>query len=162
MPKFLMTERTNDWRRVPTRLGAASGAANNVDDKEVGKFVKLIGDSLHNLCAVGDDIEAWIVAVHAETADAFSMGTVAMGGYKEVTFDGLQATPGAGVIAVGDYVVCGTVVAKGTALTGPARVCKATDQALGKGTPYAARVVSRGSAGSGAVGTTGLIEHVNK
>ena len=162
MPKFLMTERTNDWRKVPSRLGAGSGAANNVDDKEVGKFVKLIGDSQHNLCAVGDDIEGWIIAVEAATADAFSMGTVACGGYKEVTFDGLQATPGTGTINVNDYVLCGTVVAKGTALSGPARVVSATTQANAKASPFAARVVSRGSAGSGAVNTTGLIEHINK
>lgn len=162
MPKFLMTERTNDWRKVPSRLGAGSGAANNIDDKEVGKFVKLVGDSQMNLCAVGDDIEGWIISVEAATLDAFSMGTVARGGYKEVTFDGLQATPGTGTIAIGEYVVCGTVVAKGTALPGPARVCSATNQATAKTSPYAARVVSRGSAGSGAVSTTGLMEHVTK
>lgn len=164
MPKFLMTERTNDWRTYPSRLGAGSGAANQIDDKEVGKFVKLIAESQHNLCAVGDDIEAWIVSVEAATADNFSMGSVAAGGYKEVTFDGLQATPGVGVINVGEYVVCGTVVAKGTALpfNTPARVCSATNQATAKTSPYACRVVSRGDAGTGAVGTKGLILQITK
>jgi len=49
--------------------------------------------------------------------------------------DGLQATAGTGTIAVGDYVVCGTVVAAGTALTtttGP-KVCKATVQPTAAG-----------------------------
>lgn len=164
MTKFLMTERTNDWRTYPSRLGAGSGAANQFDDKEVGKFVKLVGESMHNLCAVGDDIEAWIMTVEPYTADAFSMGTVACGGYKEVVFDGLQATPGVGVINVGDYVVCGTVVAKGTALpfNTNARVCSATNQATAKTSPYACRVMSRGEAGTGAVGTKGLIFQINK
>lgn len=164
MPKFLMTERTNDWRKNPSRLGAGSGSAHQIDDKEVGKFVKLVGESQYNLCAAGDDIEAWIMTVEAATADGFSMGTVACGGYKEVVFDGLQATPGVGVINVGEYVVCGTVVAKGTALpfNTSARVCSATNQATAKTSPYASRVVSRGEAGSGAVGTKGLILQTTK
>jgi hypothetical protein len=54
--------------------------------------------------------------------------------------------------------VCGTVVAAGTALTGPLKVCKATDQDAAKAAPFKARVVSRGSAGTGAVGTVGVVE----
>ena len=61
-------------------------------------------------------------------------------------------------MAVGDYVVTGTVVAAGTKLTGPLKVTKATDQAAAKAAPFKARVVSLGEAGTGAVGTVGLIE----
>ena len=75
-----------------------------------------------------------------------------------VTFDGLQGTPGVGVVAIGDYVVTGTPVAKGTALTVPPRVCKAT--AAATGIIFKWRVVSLGTAGTGAVGTTGVIQRV--
>ena len=85
------------------------------------------------------------------------LGSVKQKSYKQVTFDGLQATPGTGTVAIGDYVVTGTVVAKDTALSGPVKVTKATTQT---GMYHAWRVVSLGSAGTGAVGTTGLIERV--
>ena len=87
--------------------------------------------------------------------DGFSIGGIISTGYKEVTFDGLQATPGIGVVAIGDYVLTGTVVAKGTALTAALKVTKATSQAPGA---YKARVVSLGQAGTGAVGTVGTVE----
>ena len=83
------------------------------------------------------------------------IGGIISTGYKEVTFDGLQATPGTGTVAIGDYVVTGTVVAKGTALTGQLKVTKATSQTPGA---YKARVVSLGQAGTGAVGTVGTVE----
>lgn len=160
---------------LTARLGAGTGAANNVTDKEVGKPVKLVGDSRYDLCAAGDPIERFIVSMEAATLDGYSIGSVigSVGDRKEVTFDGLQATPGTGTVALGDYVVTGTVVAKDTALTVPAKVCKATQQpgvteaaVVGdvndqlKVAMYAWRVVSLGSAGTGAVGTTGTIERV--
>lgn len=113
---------------VTARLGAGTGAANNVDDKERGKPVKLVGDSRYDLCAVGDPIEGFIAAVETATLDGYTIGSVVTKGRKEATADGLQATPGTGTIAVGDFVVCGTPVAKGTALSAPPKVCKATMQ----------------------------------
>lgn len=142
------------------RLGAGSGSANYIDDKEVGKAVKLVADSRYNLCAAGDQIEGFINSVESATVDDFSFGSVVneVGMRKEVTFDGLQATPGTGTVAMMDYVVTGTAVAKGTALGGPVKVCKATTQT---GMYFAWRVVSLGSAGTGAVGTTGVIERIS-
>lgn len=140
---------------VTTRLGI-TGSANNYSDADIGKFVKVIGESAYGLCAVGDPIEAYITSVEAATAGGFSVGGVQQEDSKFVTFDGLQATPGTGVLAVGDYVVCGTVVARLTALTAPAKVCKATSQAVSF---FNWRVVSLGT-GAGAVGTVGLIELV--
>lgn len=139
------------------RLGAGTGAANYVDDKEIGKFVKLVGDSQYNLCAAGDQIEGQIAAVETYTADDYSIGSVMSDGRCKVTLDGLQATPGTGVIAVGDYVVCGTIVAKATSLAGAyPKVCKATTQT---GMYFAWRVVSLD--GTTAVGQTATIERVN-
>ena len=127
MAKFKMKE-VIAAGAVTARLGANSGSANWVNDKEIGKLVKLVGDSQYNLCAVGDPIEGAIVSVESYTADDFSIGSVQTTSRLRVTLDGLQATPGTGTIAVGDYVVTGTVVTKGTKLSEPPRVCKATVQ----------------------------------
>ena len=155
---------------ITTRLGLVSAPYGAT---EIGKFVKQGAESAHILCAAGDNIEGSIVAVEAATANGFGIGTVQQKDSKFVTFDGLQATPGTGTIAVGDYVVCGTVTAKDTALPGYAKVCKSTVQigavpadltaagTMAKAALFAWRVVSLGSAGTGAVGTTGLIERVN-
>lgn len=164
MPKFIMTERILDTDVVQARIGTGTktASANNVyDDKETDKFCKLVGESRYALCAAGDQIEGRISSVEVGTYDDYSFGGVALTRYMAVTFDGLQATPGTGTLVIGDYVVCGTIVAKGTALVAPARVTKATDQAAAKSTPYSWRVVSLGSVGTGAVGTVGLIERCN-
>lgn len=160
MPKFIMTELVEMGRMITARLGAGNGlgAVNNVDDREVGKFVRQIAESRFDLCSVGTEIEGQIAALEVSTQDGFSIGTVQTGRRFDVTFDGLQATPGAGVITIGSYVVCGTAVVKGTALIVPARVCLAT--AAGSSLNYKWRVVSLGAAGTGAVGTTGLIERI--
>jgi len=175
MPKFLMVENVIGVEPDDVaRLGAGTGASNQIDDKEIGKFVKLGAESRYVLCAAGDPIEGHITAVEPATQDNYSIGSVRKKFRKEVTCDGLQATPGTGTIAVGDYVVCGTVVAKGTALTAPAKVTKATVQpgvteagAVGDVNNmlavamFAWRVVSLGPVGTGAVGTTAIIERVN-
>lgn len=155
MAKFKMQELLSN-ESVTARLGVGSGSANYVTDAEIGKPVKLVGDSQYDLCAVGNQIEAFITAVESATLDDFSIGSVDAEGRKRVTLDGLQATPGTGVIAVGDYVVCGTPVAKGTALTAPPKVCKATTQT---GMYFAWRVVSL--EGTTAVGQYATIERVN-
>ena len=157
MPKFTM-QPTIPVDVFTARLGAGSGAANNLDDKEVGKFVKLIAESRFGLAVAGDQIEGQIVTVESATADGFSIGSVTADGMLDVVFDGLQATPGTGTIAIGDYVVVGTAVAKGTALTAAPKVCKATTQT---GMYHAWRVVSLGSAGTGAVGTAGVIKRIS-
>lgn len=156
MAKFLMTETIHSEKIVTARLGQ-SGTANVYTDKEAGKAVKLTADSRYELCAMGDAIEGVISSVNVGTYDGYSLGGVVRRGYKEVTFDGTQAA-GTGAITVGTYVVVGTVVAKDTALTAPLKVRSATDQAAAKAAPFKARVVSLGAAGTGAVGTTGLIE----
>jgi hypothetical protein len=143
---------------VTVRLGAGSGSANNLLPAEAGKFVKLVGESRYDLCAAGDQIEAAIHSVDLATSAGFSVGGILQRDTMYVTFDGLQATPGTGVVALGDYVVTGTPVAKGTALTAYPRVCKAT--AAGNTLNFKWRVESLGSAGTGAVGTTGVIVRV--
>lgn len=156
MAKFMMGEVVG-VEPITARLGAGTGSSNNLTTVELGKIVKLVGESRYGLAAAGDQIEGFIVAVESATLDGYTIGSVKQKSYKQVTFDGVQATPGTGTVAIGDYVVTGTVVAKDTALSGPVKVTKATTQT---GMYHAWRVVSLGSAGTGAVGTTGLIERV--
>lgn len=182
MAKFLMTPLVDSSASFTTRLGAGSGSANYVTDVEIGKAVKLVAESRYGLCAAGDPIEGFITAVESYTADDFSIGSVNSQGRVTAMADGLEATAGTGTLAVGDYVVAGTAVAKGTALTVGPKVCKATNQPGAVVTTtdntkanidialaavidaeanarFAWRVVSLGS-GAGAVGTAVVIERV--
>lgn len=176
MPKFLMQPLIGTEAKT-ARLGAGTGASNVLSDADAGKAVKLVGESRMDLCAAGDPIEGFIVSVDTATSDGYSTGAVRgtkRGDRVYATADGLQATPGTGTIAVGDYVLAGTITAKGTALpsTGP-KVVKATQQpgvteasVVGdvndqlKVAMYAWRVVSLGAAGTGAVGTQICIERI--
>lgn len=139
------------------RLGAGNTANDRFSDVDEGKAVKLVAESRYNLTAAGDPLEAFIVGIESATSNGFSVGSIVEEGKVFVTADGLQATPGTGAIAVGDYVVAGSATAKGTALGAYAKVCKATSQTYGA---YAWRVVSLGQVGTGAVGTTIVISKV--
>ena len=137
---------------ITTLLGVAGS---NFNSNDIGKFTKLIGESAMGLCVAGDPIEAYIEAVEADTAQGISLGSIQMEDSKFVVCDGLQGTPGVGQINIGDYVVCGTVVARTVALTDPvARVCKATSQAVGF---FNWRIVSF-KTGTGGVGSVALME----
>jgi hypothetical protein len=158
MAKFKFAVPIDNGEVITARLGdSTTPATNPLADADVGKFVKLIGDSQYGLCAVGNEIEGVVSSLSTATQDGYAMGGVSSEGRVKVTLDGLQATPGTGVIAVGDYVVCGTVVARGTSLSNaPPKVCKAT--AAATGVVFKWRVVSLD--GTTAVGQTGLIECV--
>lgn len=154
------------------RLGIDNTTANNFSDKENGKLVKLGGESRYVMAVAGDPIEGVIVSVEAATQDGYSIGGIKDTGKFFANADGLQATPGTGTIAIGDFVVVGTVVAKGTAQTGWPKVCKATAQpgatladlaaatAAIKASLFTWRVVSLGPVGTGAVGTDIVVARV--
>lgn len=162
MPKFQMGVRMNLAEAVTARVADGTGAANQLDKADNGKFVKLVADSRYGLCAVGNEIEGVLnVANDIPPADGFNLGSVQRDRNQtvKVTLDGLQATPGTGTVAVGDYVVCGTVVARGTALNGAnPKVCKAT--AAATAIVFKWRVVAILNGGTGAVGDTAIIERV--
>lgn len=174
MAKFQMTVVASEVAPITARLGAGTGSANQVDDKEVGKAHKLGADSRYVLCVAGDPIEGFLQSVEAATLDDYSIGSIKQKGRQQVTADGLQATPGVGVIAVGDYVVAGTMVAKGTVVTATGqKVTKATWQPGVTETTVVGdvneqlkvllapwRVVSILGGGTGAVGDTLVIERV--
>lgn len=158
MAKFQMDVTLNTLGEyVTARLGDGASGVNLLADADVGKFVKMIGDSQYGLCAVGNEIEG-IVSSGPEgaTNDGFAIGTVRKNGRVKVLLDGLQATPGTGVIAVGDYVVAGTVTARGTTLPSYPKVCKAT--AAATAVVHKWRVVAQ--YGTTAVGQIALIEKV--
>jgi hypothetical protein len=172
MAKFKMGVTVSENAAHTARLGAATGEG--WDGKEVGKAVKMVGDSRYDHCVAGDPIEGFMFAVEDATLDGYSIGSVQTRGRKAVIADGLEATPGTGAIAVGDYVVTGTAVAQGTALTDyKPKVTKATLQPgvteagavtdvnnMLKLAMFAWRVVSFSGAGTGAVGDTIVIERV--
>lgn len=139
------------------RVADAAGAGNQLTKLDNGKFLRLKGDSQMGLCAAGDEIEAVLIAGDTMAPqDAFNLGAVQVEGRVKVVFDGLQGTPGTGSIAVGDFVVCGSVDARGVALsTSAPKVCKAT--AAPAGIVFTWRVLSI-LTGSGGVGSTGVIE----
>lgn len=129
MAKFKMGVTVPAGALTTARLGSAASAAGRLaESTENGKFVKLAGDSQYDLASAGDQVEAMIWAFEPNTADGWTIGSVQTSGRIAAVCDGLEATPGTGTIAVGDFVVVGTAVAKDTALTGNPRVCKATNQ----------------------------------
>lgn len=146
-----------DNASVAVRLGAGNAEADRLSALDTGKIVKLSGESRYNLSAVGEEIEGTIYAVELAPQNGFTVGSVLQNGRIFATFDGLQGTPGTGVVAIGDIVVTGTPVAKGTAMPGYPKVCKATTPA---NVVHKWRVVSLGTVGTGAVGTVGVIERI--
>lgn len=159
MPKFQMRELIGS-NTITARLGAGTTANDRYNDKEVGKLVKMVGDSRYDFAVAGNEIEGRVTSVDTASSDGYSTGAVQVGGRMHVILDGVQATPGTGAVALLDFVLASTPVAKGTAQpdAGP-KVVKATDQAAAKNSPFAWRVVSFLS-GSGAVGTLACIEKV--
>lgn len=160
MAKFQMGVTINPFHvNTTARVADGTGAANQLGRLDNGKFVRLVADSRYGLCAVGQEIEGVLdVADDIAPQDGFNLGSVRdeVKTRLEVTLDGLQATPGTGTIAVGDYVVCGTVTARGTELAGPPRVCRAT--AAATGIVFKWRVIAL--KGTGAVGQIAVIERV--
>ncbi len=158
---------------LPVRLGAGTGSANNLSFADSGKLVKFVGESRYDLCVAGDPIEAQIVSIENATSGGYTIGGINRCDRFYARADGLEATPGTGTINPGDYVVAGSITAKGTALTDFPKVCKATVQpgdvpatltaaaAQIKASLHAVRVVSV-LTGAGAVGTQIVCEFVQR
>ena len=159
MAKFLITPTTQNQITVTARLGA-NALATRANDNDVGKGVKLVGDSNYGLLAAADAIEGVITSVETGVYDGYSLGGVQTKGYIDATAYGLQATPGTGAITVGQYVLAAAPAAiqvKET-LSTTLRVVSATNQATAATAAFKARVVSLGPVGTGAVGTAIVIE----
>lgn len=173
------------------RLGISATTGENLSLVDKWKLVKFgTTTDAYQLVAAGDLFDGAITSVEPATSGGWSIGGINKSDKMTVLADGLQATPGTGTIAAGDYVVAGTVTAKGTALPSYVKVCKATVQpttaivstvatadtaaavkvaldavlvtaaAVAAGTLKAWKVVSLGTAGTGAVGTVIVIERI--
>ena len=159
MAKFLITPTTQNQITVTARLGG-NAAGTRANDNDVGKGVKLVGDSNYGLLAAADAIEGVITSVETGVYDGYSLGGVQTKGYIDATAYGLQATPGTGAITVGQYVLAAAPAAiqvKET-LSTTLRVVSATNQVTAATAAFKARVVSLGPVGTGAVGTAIVIE----
>ena len=146
MAKFKFTPVLLDGITQTARV--ADDASNMLTEKDVGKFLKLAGDSQYGLCAEGDAIEATLETVGSPVGiyDGYTLGAVMKGGRRRVK---CQAS-----LSVGAFVACGSVTARGTALTDPPVVKAEGASPLG----FRWRIVSLdGAAGAG---QTGVIECV--
>lgn len=166
----VMTVRLGSAIAVGGVPGTGGSMTPGVDD---GKLVKLVGESQFDVCANGDMIEGCITSVEQATAGGWTIGGVIEEEELYVTANGLQATPGVGNLAIGDWVVAGAQEAKGTKMVNAfPLVVKSTVQlgvtpadltaagAQAKLALYAWRVLSLGTAGTGAPGTTIVISRV--
>ena len=159
MAKFLITPTTQNQITVTARLGG-NAAGTRANDNDVGKGVKLVGDSNYGLLSAADAIEGVITSVETGVYDGYALGGVQTKGYLNATAYGLQATPGTGAITVGQYVLAAAPAAIQVAetLSTTLRVVSATNQATAATAAFNARVVSLGPVGTGAVGTAIVIE----
>jgi hypothetical protein len=156
MAKFKMGVDVNAASNIiVARLTQDGTKANHLVDNDKGKILTLAADSEYKLAALADPIQGVLVALEPATQDGYTIGSVKTNDRMGAICDGIQLD-GTGSIAVGDYVLTGTVVAAGTALTtaGP-KVRKATAQTINF---FSWRVISLGVAG--AVGDTCVIERV--
>jgi hypothetical protein len=149
---------------ITARLGAQDAALTYAEDN---KIVKLIAESAYGLAAAGDAIEGFVRGVELGSSNGYTIAGIYIPNVGDMVWakaDGLQATPGTGTLAIGEYVVTGSVTASGTSRgqNEPAKVCKATDQAAAKAGPFAYRVVSLAAlGGAGAVGSYVVLQRVN-
>ena len=116
MSKFqMMPLVTSHARRVTARVADAVGQ--DLNDADKFKLVKLKGDSRYGLCASGDAIEGFVVAMSEPTkTDGFVLGTV----QTNERFIGVAED----AIAALDYVVAGAPTARNTPNAGAGPLVK--------------------------------------
>lgn len=153
---------TNDQNVVTfTALLGAAGATDQlpnpvVSQNDIGKPFKMTAGSRYGICADGDLIEGFLIAVDGATIDGLGLGTIKSNGRQVVTVSGTT-------LVVGDYVVSAANAAKGTKPTANGLVKKAATPADATAALAASRFGWRvvELIGSGAAGTDVLIERVN-
>lgn len=66
---------------ISAKLGTGTVAASgHLNDNDIGKPLKLTAAGTYALCADGDNIDGFLVAVDPETVDGYAFGTVQIGG----------------------------------------------------------------------------------
>lgn len=119
MAKFQMNVTLEqDATRLTARVADGTGVSNQLTDADRFKLVKMKGDSQYGLCAAGDEIEGFLLALEPPmTYDGYYLGTV----QTDKRFRAVSE----GVLNMLGEVVCGTVTARGTALNGVGPAVKA-------------------------------------
>lgn len=66
---------------ISAKLGTNTVAnSGHLNDNDIGKPLKLTAAGTYALCADGDNIDGFLVAVDPETVDGYAFGTVQIGG----------------------------------------------------------------------------------
>lgn len=132
-------------------LGATKGEAWSTV-KDTYKPVKLVGDSRYGLCADGDNVEGFVLAVDGVTVNGgYAFGTVAVLVPGD-TFKVQVST----AYAVGDLLVAAANAAAGTANAVAGLPLMKKPGAAPAGTSFLYRVVS----GSGTANTAATVQRV--
>jgi hypothetical protein len=152
MAKFLIDETIHSEKVLTVRLGGNTAPA-RFTDADVGKPVKLVGESAYALPAAADPIEGFVSSINSgPTYDGFAVGGIYNTGYKRVTVVGAT-------LAIGDFVVAAAPTALNTKLAAYAQVQQVAP-ATAATHAYKWRVVSLGTTGTGVAGSWVVIERV--
>lgn len=74
---------------ISAKLGTNTVAnSGHLTDADIGKPLKLSAAGTYTLCADGDNIDGWLVAIDPETVDGYAFGTVQIGGRVYAQLDG--------------------------------------------------------------------------
>ena len=74
---------------ISAKLGTGTVAASgHLNDNDIGKPLKLTAAGTYALCADGDNIDGFLVAVDPETVDGYAFGTVQIGGRVYAQLEG--------------------------------------------------------------------------
>lgn len=74
---------------ISAKLGTNTVAnSGHLTDNDIGKPLKLLAAGRYGLCASGDNIDGWLIAVDPETVDGYAFGTVQVGGRVYAQLEG--------------------------------------------------------------------------
>lgn len=149
MGSFVLTTLTQSPETMQVESACLGvDASNPLADADVNKALILAANNNYVLCATGEEIQGFLTSMSPETYnDGFAFGSFQRRGRIEVD---VAAAEG-GTIAIGDLVVSGIPIARGT--KGDAQVIAGTP------TEYLWRCI-RHISGTGVAGDRLLIERV--
>lgn len=149
MTQFAFTELVNDPHADVVSAALGVDSSNKLNDEDRFKPVKMAAGANYVLCALGDEIEGFVVSTEANTVnDGFSFGSVIRN--KRVV-----AQIATTAVVFGDLVVSDAPAALGTADAYP-QVKKAVGTEAGL---YNWRVIQINT-GTGAIGDLVLLEKI--
>lgn len=165
MPTFKFTPLVNSPFADVVSAALGNSTTELWTSKDVGKAVKLTGDSTYALCSAGDEIEGIVVAVDAGPTvnSGYTFGSV----QRDKRVEAQVASDQSGTLAVGTLVVAGAGATMGTSQLAMVKAGTAASQEATANYVYTARtpnthlwrVISIVS-GTGVAGDKVLIERI--